>query len=357
MVWVAYAAAPVEPEVVYADASDVLDSVGRYTAVVSDGAWARLAGRVRKPAQLTSAVSLEELVLDQLVGLAHDQVDTVVGMGGGVALDTAKYLALKTGRPLVLVPSTLGSLAPFTCEAARRVRRQVHFAGDVAGRVVVDLGLIAQAPAERNRAGAAAIAATAAATWDWKLADSRGHGLPFVTRIADSGAALRANLADAAEDIAAGSAAGLAALAALLTELGAIVGRSGSRLVVDGAAATFVQAYEHRLAGLPRPGGYGGLLGLGAVAMAALQDWYGVSAGGEARPDEVISLLARCAVVANPHQLGLDEGTFRGLLRHAVRFHVGEFLPWTVLNEADVNGMAAEELWRQVWRVPRVALD
>ncbi len=346
-----------DPEILYADAADVLGSVGRYTAVVSDNAWARLADHVPRPTQLISALSLEELVLDQLVGLAHDQVDTVVGVGGGVALDTAKYLALRTGRPLVLVPSTLGSLAPFTNESARRVRRQVVFAGEIAGRVVVDLARIAEAPAERNRAGAAAIAATAPATWDWRLADSRGHGLPFATRIADTGTGLRAALAEAAEDIAAGSAAGLEALAGLLTQLGAALTSAGSRLLVDGATATFVQAYEHRLAGLPRPGGDGGLLGLGAVAMAALQDWYGVSAGGEAKPDEVISLLTRCGVVANPHQLGLDEGTFRGLLRHAVRFHVGEFLPWTVLNEADVNGMAAEELWRQVWRVPRVALD
>ena len=88
--------------------------------------------------------------------------------------------------------------------------------------------------------------------------------------------------------------------------------------------------------------------------MATLQHWYGVSAGGPVDPGEVIDLLSRCQVEANPHQLGLDEGTFRGLLRHSVRFHVGEFLAWGVLDEADVNWSAAEEMWRMCWRVPVV---
>jgi hypothetical protein len=33
---------------------------------------------------------------------------------------------------------------------------------------------------------------------------------------------------------------------------------------------------------------------------------------------------------------------------------VGESLPYSVLNEADVNWSASEEMWRQAWRVPRV---
>jgi hypothetical protein len=86
--------------------------------------------------------------------------------------------------------------------------------------------------------------------------------------------------------------------------------------------------------------------------MATLQRWYGISAGGPIDPGEAVDLLTRCRVAANPNQLGLDEGTFRGLLRHAVRFHVGEFLPWSVLNEADLNWSAAEEMWRMCWRVP-----
>jgi glycerol dehydrogenase-like iron-containing ADH family enzyme len=351
--------AAMQPEVVFAGAVEVVADLGRFVAVAADEAWHTLPVTLPPPVQRVSSHSLEDLDLERLAGQTHDEVATIVGIGGGVALDTAKYLAARGGCDLLLVPTTLGTLAPFTYGVARRVRRQVFTTPDEpvgpdrSWRVVVDLDLIGAAPAERNRAGAAAVAATAPAEWDWRLGDSRGRGVPVSSRLTDAATALRARLADAAEDIAGGSTEGLGALARLLIDLGALV-NSGSRLIVDGSAATFVQAYEHRLAGLPRPGGYGGLLGLAAVGMSALQSWYGVAAGGDARPEEVVALLSRCQVVANPHQLGLDEGTFRGLLRHAVRFQVGEFLPWTVLNEADVNATTAEELWRQVWQVPRV---
>ena len=66
-------------------------------------------------------------------------------------------------------------------------------------------------------------------------------------------------------------------------------------------------------------------------------------------------MLGACGVEANPGQLGLDEGTFRGVLRHTVRFAVGEFLPYSVLNEADVNWSVSEEMWRRCWQVPRVS--
>ena len=68
-----------------------------------------------------------------------------------------------------------------------------------------------------------------------------------------------------------------------------------------------------------------------------MQAWFGLSAGGPVDPAAAVDLLTRCGVAANPHQLGVDEGTFRGVLRHTVRFAVGEFLPYSVLNEADVN--------------------
>ena len=169
--------------------------------------------------------------------------------------------------------------------------------------------------------------------------------------MAEVGARARSLLGEAAADVAAASPAGLRQLAELLAAIGAACNRAGHRRLVDGSEHTFVQAYEHRLG---HPVSYGGVLGVGSVAMSTLQHWYGVSAGGPIDPAEVIDLLTRCRVEANPNQLGLDEGTFRGLLRHSVRFHVGEFLAWGVLDEADVNWSAAEEMWRMCWRIPVV---
>lgn len=354
----------VNVEVEHVEVGAALAELPPAAVVGRPGAWAELTGGHPGARLAVAPSSLEELDLDRLVTpllrsedgnapgrLAEAEVEVVVGIGGGVALDTAKYVALRSGLPLVLVPTALSSLAPFTTDVARRVRRQTVWVGDVAGRALVDLGLLGTAPPARNRAGAAEVVATISATWDWRLADARDRGLPFSPGLDQIAVRCRHELGAAREAVAAASPDGLRLLADLLATLGQACARAGHRRLVEGSEHTFTQAYEHRLG---RPSHYGELVGLGTVAMATLQAWYGVSAGGVADPDAAIDLLGGCQVAANPHQLGLDEGTFRGVLRHAVRFHVGELLPWSVLNEADLNFSAAEEMWRRCWQVPVV---
>lgn len=304
------------------------------------------------PAPLAVTTSLEELTLDTLVEAErHRDSTTVVGIGGGTAVDTAKYVGLRTGKDVVVIPTALAGLAPFTTEVARRVRRQISWLGDVSPRVVLDLDLLAAAPPMLRQAGAAEIVAGLSAVWDWRLADARGHGLPVVDRVVNQGTSLRARLAEAADEVRAGTPAGLRRLAELLAELGAATTDSGHRRLVDGSEHTFAQAFEHRLGRLAH---YGAMVGMGTVAMTALQAWFGLSAGGPVDPQEAVDLLNACGVAANPNQLDVDEGTFRGVLRHTVRFAVGEFLPYSVLNEADVNFSASEEMWRWCWRVQRL---
>lgn len=330
-------------------AAEALADAGRFTAVVSRSAWEHLAPLLPPPAQVLAADSLEEIALDRLVATIDIEGDTIVGVGGGMALDAAKYLALRQAKPLILVPTALSTLAPFTTDAARRVRRQLVWAGDVSARVIVDFDVLARAPLALNRAGAAWVAATSTATWDWRFADAHDLGMPLSQAQVDLGTMCRQRLSDAADDVRVGSRTGLALLVELLSALGRATVRSGHRRLVEGSEQYFLQACEHRLG---RPADVGALLGLCTVAMASLQQIFG--GGSPADVDGPVALLSRCGVAANPNQLGLDEGTFRGLLRHTVRFAVGEALPYSVLNEADVNTSTSEEMWRQVWRVPHV---
>jgi hypothetical protein len=106
------------------------------------------------PRSLARAESLDARALDALLNTreAFDGVARIIGLGGGTAIDTAKYLAWRTGLPLILVPSALTVDAPFTDSAAVRRDGRIHYTGSVAPEaVIVDAALIRTAPAHRQR--------------------------------------------------------------------------------------------------------------------------------------------------------------------------------------------------------------
>jgi hypothetical protein len=85
--------------------------------VVDPQAWfAARRWLTANPRSLARAESLDARVLDALLNTpeAFEGVSRIIGLGGGTAIDTAKYLAWRTGLPLTLVPSALTVDAPFT---------------------------------------------------------------------------------------------------------------------------------------------------------------------------------------------------------------------------------------------------
>ena len=77
---------------------------------------------------------------------------TVVGFGGGTALDTAKYVAWQRRTPLVQIPTITSVDASFTDAVGVREAGRVRYVGTVEPQlVVVDLPLIRVAAHARHR--------------------------------------------------------------------------------------------------------------------------------------------------------------------------------------------------------------
>ena len=104
---------------------------------------------------------------------------SVIGLGGGQAVDVAKFVAWKRRLPLFQVPTAMTVNAPFGHRAGLRTNGKVRYLGwAVPEAVYVDLDVIQSAPAALNRSGVGDIMCYHTAHADWKLADARGRSEP-----------------------------------------------------------------------------------------------------------------------------------------------------------------------------------
>src|SRR4051794_25464324 len=137
-----------------------------------------LAGDVSQAEDLVAELSVPEPTL-------------FLGVGGGRAIDTLKLAASRAGAPFISVPTTIAHdgisspVAALTSEG----RRRSHAATMPAG-VIVDLGVIASAPARTLLAGVGDLQSNLTAILDWQLAERAGQASfdAFAAMIAEAAA-------------------------------------------------------------------------------------------------------------------------------------------------------------------------
>lgn len=145
-------------------------------------------------------VFLQSMEHEQLRKLEQDlpMSGVVMGIGGGQALDAAKYVAWQRAVPLILAPTIVSVDAAVTNTIAVREGKKVRYIGFVvADAIAVDFAVIAQAPPELNRAGIGDLLSIHTALWDWQH-----EGRNFDPQVAAEAATILAELDKRAEEIA-----------------------------------------------------------------------------------------------------------------------------------------------------------
>ena len=129
----------------------------------------------------------------------------VIGLGGGQALDVAKYFAWSLRLPLFQVPTSMSVNAAFGQRAGLRFGGNVRYVcWAVPEAVYVDFDVIQSAPPLVNRSGVCEILCYHTAHADWRFAHERGKcesKWRYDQGLVDEAQSVLATVMDALDDI------------------------------------------------------------------------------------------------------------------------------------------------------------
>lgn len=168
-----------------------------YLAVSSPSAYKAAKPHLsREPRSVEYVSSLDWTNLQIIADKTPDKVKLVVGLGGGVALDASKYIALRRGLPLIIVPTIVstGSIVHSTFakwEGHATVGDSADWPWINFEYAIVDYDVVLKAPYYLNTAGLGDVLCGYSSIAEWRRNTRLGVGGPFDDELASKAIALQ----------------------------------------------------------------------------------------------------------------------------------------------------------------------
>ena len=239
--------------------------------VYSGPAWQAVENRLHLPVAWKREVfeaSLENW--DHLMEGIYGEV--VYSVGGGLTADAAKYFSAKTGLPLVVIPTALSVDAFITAASGIRRNGCVYYVETKPPEnLILDLDVIAAAPAWIQAAGITDVLSIATGCWDWKFAHEKGRnpaGMEFIPWVYENAQSILHGVIDCAEAAGRGDLEGLKCLYDCLAMEVQLCNQIGHARPEEGSEHYFAYCAE-QFTGPGWP--HGDLVGPGILLMAERQ--------------------------------------------------------------------------------------
>jgi glycerol-1-phosphate dehydrogenase [NAD(P)+] len=295
--------------------------------VTGEPAWEAVADRLRLP--VVWRAEPREATLDHWEALSADlQGEVVYAVGGGLAADMGKYVAARSGLPLICVPTALSVDAFLTwASGVRQGGCVVYVETKPPDRLVIDWAVLRVAPPSIRAAAICDVLAIATGSWDWRFAEAKGRNPPemaYVPWVDRAAAAILQGALDCAEAAGCGDQDGLKGLLDCLVMEVQLCNQIGHSRPEEGSEHYFAYAVENEMGkGLP----HGDLVGPGILVMA------------ERQGQEVVPLrraLEACHIPLESIPKGVVESTLRALPEYAQRHG----LPYGIAHELEAGILA-----------------
>jgi glycerol-1-phosphate dehydrogenase [NAD(P)+] len=260
---------------------------------------------------------------------AAERTTLVVGVGGGRVIDVAKVVALRSGRDVVSVPTSIASdgiCSPIASLKDPSGRRESVPARMPAG-IVLDSDVVASAPHETRTAGLGDLLSNLVASLDWRLAGDRQAEDydPYSAMIAESAARPALALPDLC------GAGALDVLAKGLILSGLAMATAGTSRPCSGSEHLISHSLDDLLG--PDARLHGRQVALGALIAA--------TAHGSDLTVALRAVFGRCGLPTRPEDLGLPVELLVDAVQRAPDMRPGRY---TILSEVDLSRSAVRDL-------------
>jgi glycerol-1-phosphate dehydrogenase [NAD(P)+] len=276
-------------------ASEV-DRLDDFVVATDEVAWRLYQGHFpRQPVQVLTPDTLEQSDLDGMASTMPEGVE-IIGLGGGSAIDAAKYFAYRRGKTPILVPTITSSNAQFSdFISVRRQGRPFGFKKDGWPRqIIVDYDLIRTADARLNRAGYGDLLFLQTALNDWRTSAKTGKGPPVDPELEEDITEMMRLAMENASEIGSVSRQGIEVLMRLFEEYTKLIMANPSKPIDAGAEHLFAWNLEGVTA---RHFIHGEIVALGIFICSYLQ---------KSHHNELKRALAEAEVAYRPSQIGVS---------------------------------------------------
>ncbi len=299
-------------------------SWGDYLVVTMPEVWERAKKMVATPAHVCFVDSMDSATVERLERVLP-RSETIVGVGGGMAMDMAKFVAWKRGLDPVLVPSIASVDACVTNTIAVRESGRVRYLGfSLSAAVISDFELMSSAPPRLNRAGIGDILSIHTGSFDWRLAAAAGE-VEFDPKAASRVERLVNDLESKVYDIRQANDVGLQWLIEAYAAENAVCLAQGHSRPEEGSEHFFAYNCE---AITGKKFIHGELVCLGVVLMARLQD---------NDPERVLSIIKDAGVRFHPRDLGLCREEVENTLATVAQYVKQEGLFHSIIDERELD--------------------